>query len=103
MKFIGGSVTVTTADTELPLSTHASIQAADRILWAVFQSKAANTGIAYVGVNGMNAVDGWELAAAGAKTPEIPFRELGGSVSADSIYFNVATNGDIVDFLVILE
>lgn len=103
MRFIAGSITITTADTELPLSTHASIATADKVLWAVFKSKPANTGITFVGVTGMTGTDGFELLAAGSETPPIPFRDFGGSVRANSIFFNTATNGDIIDFLVILE
>lgn len=92
----GGTTTVSTAGSEQQISN-----TANRVLWIKAKALAANSGIAYIGVSDITATNGYELSA--GNEVEISFRELGGSVAFSSIYVDVATNGDKVCWLVILE
>ena len=91
-----GTTTVSTAGTEQQISN-----TTNRVLWIKAKALAANSGIAYIGVSDITATNGYELSA--GNEVEISFRELGGSVACSSIYVDVATNGDKVCWLVILE
>jgi hypothetical protein len=108
MRFIAGTITIIASGTELPLSTHASIQTAAKVLSLIVRNRSTNNGLVYVGVNGMSTTDGWTMKANEA-IPAINFRQLmgpggiGGSVRADSIYFDVAVSGEKVDFIAVLE
>jgi len=91
-----GTTTVSTSGTEQQLSN-----TANRVLWLKAKALAANSGIAYLGVSDVSTTNGYELSA--GNEIEINFREIGGSVAFSSIYVDVATNGDKVSWLVILE
>lgn len=91
-----GTTTVSTAGSEQQISN-----TTNRVLWIKAKALAANSGIAYLGVSDITATNGYELSA--GNEVEISFRELGGSVAFSSIYVDVATNGDKVCWLVILE
>ena len=92
----GGTTTVSTAGSEQQISN-----TANRVLWITAKALAANSGIAYIGVSDITATNGYELSA--GNEVEINFRELGGSVAFSSIYVDVATNGDKVCWLVVLD
>ena len=92
----GGTTTVSTAGSEQQISN-----TANRVLWIKAKALAANSGIAYIGVSDITATNGYELSA--GNEGEISFRELGGSVAFSSIYVDVATNGDKVCWLVVLD
>jgi hypothetical protein len=92
----GGTTTVSTAGSEQQISN-----TANRVLWIKAKALAANSGIAYIGVSDITATNGYELSA--GNEVEISFRELGGSVTFSSIYVDVATNGDKVCWLVVLD
>jgi len=92
----GGTTTVSTAGSEQQISN-----TANRVLWIKAKALAANSGIAYIGVSDITATNGYELSA--GNEVEINFRELGGSVAFSSIYVDVATNGDKVCWLVVLD
>lgn len=104
MRFVAGSIVITTSGTELPLSTHSGINAADRVLSIIARNSVRNTSgnNVFMGINGMSVTDGWAMLPNEA-SPPVNFRDYGGSVAAGDIYFDVTTNGDDVDFLVILE
>lgn len=91
-----GTTTVSTSGTEQQLSN-----TANRVLWLKAKALAANSGIAYLGVSDVSTTNGYELSA--GNEIEINFREIGGSVAFSSIYVDVATNGDKISWLVILE
>ena len=92
----GGTTTVSTAGSEQQISN-----TANRVLWIKAKALAANSGIAYIGVSDITATNGYELSA--GNEVEISFRELGGAVAFSSIYVDVATNGDKVCWLVVLD
>ena len=96
MIFDAGTTTVSTSGTEQQLSN-----TANRVLWLKAKALAANSGIAYLGVSDVSTTNGYELSA--GNEIEINFREIGGSVAFSSIYVDVATNGDKISWLVILE
>lgn len=91
-----GTTTVSTSGTEQQLSN-----TANRVLWLKAKALAANSGIAYLGVSDVSTTNGYELSA--GNELEINFREIGGSVAFSSIYIDVASNGDKVSWVVILE
>jgi len=91
-----GTTTVATAGSEQQISN-----TTNRVLWIKAKALAANSGIAYIGVSDITATNGYELSA--GNEVEINFRELGGSVAFSSIYVDVATNGDKVCWLVVLD
>ena len=96
MIFDTGTTTVSTAGTEQKIYDTNS-----RLLVLKAKALAANSGIAYLGVSDVTATNGYELSA--GNEIEVNFREAGGSVLASTIYVDVATNGDKVCWLVILE
>jgi len=91
-----GTTTVSTSGTEQQLSN-----TANRVLWLKAKALDANSGIAYLGVSDVSTTNGYELSA--GNELEINFREIGGSVAFSSIYIDVASNGDKVSWVVILE
>jgi hypothetical protein len=101
MRFVAGTITITTSGTELPLSTHSGIAATEKVLSVIARNRSTNSGLVYMGINGMSTTDGWTMLSNEA-TPVINFRKVKGSVHADSIYFDVAISGEKVDFIAIL-
>ena len=101
MRFIGGTLLNITAGTEVALSSHGSINAADKVLSVEFRARVGNAGNAYVGINGMTSTDGFEIQP--GESVSISPRDFSGSVRADSIYVDVASSNDDVDFLALLE
>ena len=109
MKFLAGETNVPAAATRVALSTDASIGATDRLLWARFKGKPGNTGDVYVGDVTVAAAQGWTLVKTDSVGFELPIRTLighggkPGSIPAGSIYFDAATNGDDVQWAVLIE
>ena len=67
--------------------------------WLRFHSRAGNTGLTYVGDGTVSATVGREVAI--AATAEIDFRP--GSIVANTLYVDAATNGDKVDWEAIFD
>jgi len=101
MRFVPGTITITTSGTELPLSTHSGINAAEKVLALIVRNTPTNTGNIFIGISGMSVTDGWTVQT-GETSPSINFREIGGSVRADQIFFDVTTSAEEVDFMAIL-
>lgn len=114
MRWVSGTVTVGTSGTEEKLSTdNSNVKDDDEILAIIFRARAGNTGKAYIreATNAAAAV-GWELSP-GESSPPLNFYALpilgaagGGrmpTIKAESFYVDVATNGDIVDFVAMLR
>ncbi len=97
MRFDAGSLTIATAGTELQFSN-----TADRVKSISVRARPANTGNVYFGVSdvsGIATINGWTLQPGESKT--VDFGE--GSVLFSVFYGDSATNGDILDWAVILE
>ncbi len=104
MKFVAGSIDIAATGTEKELSTHSAISTSSKVLSIIARNSPRNTSgnNAFMGINGMSVTDGWAMLP-GEWSPTINFRDLGGSVRADLIFFDVTTNGDDIDFIAVLE
>ena len=91
-----GTTTVTTAGTEVQISN-----TTNRVRWIKAKALAANSGITYFGVSDVSATNGYELSA--GNTLEINFGEQGGTVAFSTFYVDVASSGDKVSWVVILD
>ena len=96
MKFDAGTTTVSTAGTEVQISN-----TANKVRYIKVRALAANSGISYLGVSDVTATNGYELAA--GAVIELNFADAGGTVPFSTFYVDVATNGDKVCWVVILD
>ena len=96
MIFDAGTTTVSTAGTEVQISN-----TTNKVRWIQVKALAANSGIAYFGVSDVSATNGYELSA--GNTLEINFGEQGGTVAFSTFYVDVASSGDKVSWVVILD
>jgi hypothetical protein len=96
MRVDAGVATVTSAGTAVQV-----LNATNRIKFLKFKALAGNSGLAYVGVSDVSASIGYELSA--GNEIELNFGEFGGSVPANVLYADAATNGDKVCWVMILE
>ena len=92
-----GTTDIPTAGTRVQVST-----LKDKVLWIRFAMRDGNTNEVYVGVNDVAANNGWELST-NKRELELNFRQFGGSVSFDKFYVDSDTNGNDVDWAVVLE
>ena len=96
-----GPTTVTTAGTRVQLSA-----ANERVKTIQFQTRAANTGRLFVGLSDVSAtVGGWELRIPTAAKVKEPFTiDLGnGSIAINLFYVDATVNGDILDWIAVVE
>ena len=96
MIFDAGTTTVATSGTEQQLSN-----TTNRVRWIKAKALAANSGIAYLGVSDISTTNGYELSA--GNEVEINFADIGGTVAFSSFYVDVASNGDKVSWMVVLD
>ena len=96
MIFDAGTTTVTTSGTEVQISN-----TTNKVRWIQLKALAANSGIAYVGVSDVTTTNGYELS--GGNTLELNFGEQGGTVAFSTFYLDVASSGDKVSWVVILD
>ena len=96
MIFDAGTTTVSTAGTEVQISN-----TTNKVRWIQVKALAANSGISYFGVSDITATNGYELSA--GNTLEINFGEQGGTVAFSTFYVDVASSGDKVSWVVILD
>jgi len=96
MIFDAGTTTVSTSGTEQQLSN-----TTNRVRWIKVKALAANSGIAYFGVSDITTTNGYELSA--GNELEINFADIGGTVAFSSFYVDVASNGDKVSWVVVLD
>ena len=96
MIFDAGTTTVATAGTEVQISN-----VTNKVRWIQVKALAANSGISYFGVSDISATNGYELSA--GNTLELNFGEHGGTVAFSTFYVDVASSGDKVSWVVILD
>ena len=96
MIFDAGTTTVATAGTEVQISN-----TTNKVRWIQVKALAANSGISYLGVSDVSTTNGYELSA--GNTLEINFGEQGGTVAFSTFYVDVASSGDKVSWVVILD
>ncbi len=96
MIFDSGTTNVSSAGTRVQLSN-----TTNRVRWIKVKALAANSGIAYFGVSDISTTNGYELSA--GNELEINFADIGGTVAFSSFYVDVASNGDKVSWVVVLD
>jgi|TARA_R110000824_G_scaffold84735_3_gene211141 hypothetical protein len=96
MIFDAGTTTVATAGTEVQISN-----VTNKVRWIQVKALAANSGISYFGVSDISATNGYELSA--GNTLELNFGDQGGTVPFSTFYVDVASSGDKVSWVVILD
>ena len=96
MIFDAGTTTVATSGTEQQLSN-----TTNRVRWIKAKALAANSGISYFGVSDISTTNGYELSA--GNEVEINFADMGGTVACSSFYVDVASSGDKVSWMVVLD
>ena len=96
MIFDAGTTAVATSGTEVQISN-----VTNKVRWIQLKALAANSGISYVGVSDVTTTNGYELSA--GNTLELNFGELGGTVAFSTFYLDVASSGDKVSWVVILD
>jgi hypothetical protein len=96
MIFDSGTTTVATSGTEQQLSN-----TTNRVRWIKAKALAANSGISYFGVSDVTTTNGYELSA--GNEIEIDFANSGGTVLFSTFYVDVASSGDKVSWVVILD
>lgn len=94
-----GTTIISTAGTEVRLSTDGGISATDRILSAMFSPREGNTGKVYVGIADVTSSHGKEMGMGFSINPGA----LGGTVPAGDIYFDAANSSDRVDWVIFIE
>lgn len=101
MRVVFFTTTVTTAGSRVQIST-----TADRVKKIRFQTRAANTGRMFVGLNDVAAgTNSWELAipVAGRPLAELSLDFEDGSVAFSVFWADSSINGEIVSGVAILE
>ena len=96
MIFDSGTTTVATSGTEQQLSN-----TTNRVRWIKAKALAANSGIAYFGVSDITTANGYELSA--GNEIEINFADVGGTIPFSTFYVDVASSGDKVSWVVVLD
>tara|TARA_R100000687_G_scaffold44254_1_gene36048 strand:- start:116 stop:409 length:294 start_codon:yes stop_codon:yes gene_type:complete len=96
MIFDSGTTTVSTAGTEQQISN-----TTNKVRYIKVKALAANSGIAYFGVSDITSTNGYELSA--GNEIEINLADAGGTVPFSTFYVDVASNGDKVCWVVILD
>jgi len=96
MIFDAGTTTVATSGTEVQISN-----TTNKVRWIQVKALAANSGISYLGVSDVTTTNGYELSA--GNTLELNFGEQGGTVAFSTFYLDVASSGDKVSWVVILD
>jgi hypothetical protein len=76
----------------------------DKIAWIKFTAPTANSGLTYVGLSDVSATNGYPLGASGGvdATIELDFADKGGSIVANLLFIDAATNGDDVAWIAIM-
>ena len=96
MIYDAGTTNVATAGTEVRISN-----TTNRVRWIKVKALAANSGITYLGVSDVTASNGYELSA--GNEIEINLADVGGTVPFSTFYVDVASSGDKVCWVVILD
>jgi hypothetical protein len=96
MRLDAGITNVASAGTSVQVNN-----VTNRVKQVQFKALAGNSGLAYVGVSDVSASLGYELSA--GNTVSLNFGEFGGSVPSNIFYVDVASGGDKISWLMILE
>ena len=99
MRFDTGTTDVATAGTQVQISN-----TRDKVLWIQFRAPSANSGLTYVGRADVSATNGYTLGAAGDvdSVLTLNFGTYGGSIELSNFWVDAATDGDDIDWAVIL-
>lgn len=107
MRFDAGSIDIPAAGTRVRWSTDGGLNALDRFLWAKFTPREGNTGEVYVGIADVSATHGVELDPSGSNLAKGEFvvepGKFGGSIAVGDVYFDTDTNGNDIDWAVLLK
>ena len=96
MIFDSGTTNVASAGTRVQLSN-----TTNRVRWIKVKALAGNSGMIYLGVSDVSASNGYELDS--TNTIEINFAESGGTIPFSPFYVDVASSGDKVSWVVVLD
>ena len=91
-----GVTTISSAGTRVQLNN-----VTNRVKFVRVKALAGNSGLAYIGISNVAATVGYELSA--GNEHELNFGEFGGSVPANILYADAATNGYKVCWTMLLE
>lgn len=96
---------IVSAVTDVPSAATAVriLNTKDKIGWIRFTAPTANTGLTYVGDSTVSATKGYVLGAAGGVDASIELDFRPGTVTADTLWIDAATNGDDVSWLAIIR
>jgi len=101
-----GTTDVPSAGTRVSLSADGGLNVGDQIIKASFQANPANSGSVFVGMVDVSSSNGWTLiapvAAREGNVLSLDFSNIG-SVSVGDIYFDAASNGDDVQWMIVLD
>ena len=98
MRFDAGTTDIPTAGTRVQIST-----LNEGVLSITVSARAGNAGKVYFGVSDVSAANGFELVAGATHTVTFSSTNNPGSVPFRTLYVDAATNGDDVDWTVILS
>ena len=93
MRFLAGTTDIPNAGTRVQISN-----TADKVKTIAVRGRVGNTGNVYFGVSDVASTTGWELEPGDYKS--VDFGE--GSVPLSVFFVDAATNGDDVDWAVVL-
>lgn len=79
------------------------LNTADKIMWIKFTAPTANSGLTYVGLSDVSATNGYPLGAAGGVDATVEMDYRPGSIVANLLFIDAATNGDDVAWIAILR
>jgi len=114
MRWIAGRLDIPTAGSAVRLSAYTGLDVEDRILWGKFRGVNGNVGNVWMGDSTVSTTDGWELE----QYPVTANREdsfieiepgkykingIPGSIPVGDIFFDVLTNGDDVEWVLLLQ
>jgi len=97
MRFVGTSIDIPTAGTQIQLTSNANFTTGDRILWIQFKARADSI---FVGTSAVSSTDGFALE--NNEVLEFKPGEFGGSIEASTLWVDADTNGDDVDVAALL-
>ena len=102
-----GTTDIPTAGTRVRLSADAGINASDKLSYLMCWPREGNTGEVYVGIGDVSATHGIELDPGASGRPkdmiELDFGKMGVRPTADEISFDADTNGNDIDWFIVIE
>lgn len=98
MRFDANSVDIPSAGTRVQVSN-----TTDKVAWIQFRARDANTGSIYVGIGDVSSSNGYELGAGGGRDAVLTLDFRPDSILFNVFYVDAATDGEDVDYSVILR